>query len=222
MPRYMTQNQVDLAAKDYNRGKALSEIADRFGFSITTVRKKLIEHGVKIRPRGRQTDTGRVLNSEDEQKLIALYLENELTNAEALAAVGLPKTANDVLYSALRANKIQRKSSSPQHGKTAPDGHVTINSDGYAQEKVPADWKFLGKMSGYGSGRWILQHRKVMAEHLNRPLTKDDIVHHKNGNRTDNRIENLQLVTPNSHSSGQSYRCCKCGSTDVKPVELRT
>jgi hypothetical protein len=49
-------------------------------------------------------------------------------------------------------------------------------------------------------GKRILEHRYVMEQHLARPLNPEEVVHHINGDRLDNRIENLQLMSFEEHS----------------------
>lgn len=64
-----------------------------------------------------------------------------------------------------------------------PDGEWQVNKYGYTNRMI--------------AGRRIFQHREVMEEHLGRELVKGENVHHINGIKDDNRIENLELWSTN-------------------------
>lgn len=96
------------------------------------------------------------------------------------------------------SDETRRKMSIAKIGKytvkSKYGGHTKIRSDGYRFVYVPTHPH--ATKEGY-----VMEHILVMEEHIGRYLKKDEVVHHKNHNRIDNSINNLQLMTFKEHAS---------------------
>lgn len=98
--------------------------------------------------------------------------------------------------------KIGRYSRSRHHawkGGRSKDrkGYIYISISQIKDFYPNAQWSTGSKR------RKMLEHRAVMSQYLKRPLFSAETVHHRNGDRSDNQIENLELRA-GKHGPGQT------------------
>jgi len=133
----------------------------------------------------------------------------------------------------------------PSCGIYFPPRHVDYKycsmacmAQGYRQSGNPG-WKGGGYTNAQGyrmvkvDGRDVLEHRHIMEQAIGRPLLPTEHVHHKNHQRADNRLENLEVMDGREHISNHrkvtarlprlhgrwSYRhsaCLQCGTTAIR------
>jgi len=90
-------------------------------------------------------------------------------------------------------NKRCHRCANSQGETNSPNwrGGRTVTGQGYIEIKLyPGDFfSPMADKTGY-----VLEHRLIMAKHVKRCLLPWEVVHHRNGVRNDNRIENLELL----------------------------
>jgi uncharacterized C2H2 Zn-finger protein len=110
-----------------------------------------------------------------------------------------------------RAVKKARERSGPR-----PKKDRLISSDGRWMIQKPPGYQ--GRT--YIEGRYVFEHRYIMEQHLGRLLRSDEVVHHRNGNKLDNRLENLELIQGGSAHAKKHMEegpilqltCSNCGA----------
>lgn len=83
-------------------------------------------------------------------------------------------------------------------GSTTVAPGIRIDSEGYVNVRVDTHYPELGRTG------WARQHRVEMELHIGRALKKNEVVHHRDGDRQYNAIENLELLTIASHAPGHA------------------
>ena len=151
--------------------KTIKEISDILGVSVGTVFNYIKKYDIKTRPR----------ITEKTKKKISQSL------------IGKETKRKDRKLS----EETKRKISESHKGKTFKPskygGHTKKRGDGYISVYKP-NHPYASK-DGY-----VMEHILVMENHIGRYLAKDEVVHHINKNRCDNRLENLQLMTFKEHA----------------------
>lgn len=85
----------------------------------------------------------------------------------------------------------------------SPNGYIIIRNTEHP----------FAKGNGY-----VFEHRLVMESQIGRYLKPSEIVHHRNGIITDNRIENLELTNQHDHARKHHVKNRKCILCDKKHI----
>lgn len=190
----------------YNNGMTITDLMKKYKTSYHVMKNILKRQNIKIRGQG---SNRRIWTEEDKQDILEKY-NNGLSQAKIAKIYG---TNQEKISNILRRLGIITKNFSAERNGNWTGGKVIRD---YILILLQPNHPYFCMTN---TARYVPEHRLVMAESLGRPLQKSETVHHINGNRHDNRLENLQL-RQGQHGEGQIYKCNCCGSNDIIAVEL--
>lgn len=209
-PYKLTPAQESDLARRYAAGESMASLRGAFNCGAELIRNVAKRHGVLVRGRGNRY---RAFTEGQVAEMAALWTSG-LSQSRIAAVVGVHQT---VVSHALARHGVAiapRRPRGEAHGSWR-GGRVVLGS-GYIGVQVPPDDSLavMRQRAGY-----VAEHRLVMARSLGRPLADRETVHHINGNKADNRLENLQLRT-GKHGTGVEMVCLDCGSHNVAHAPL--
>lgn len=177
----------DGAAETYRAGETLFRVAAQFHISPATLKKRLIELGIPIRPQIK-TPIHRAHLSEAKRMAVPPFDAAGRSTAEIGLDLGVSEET-------VRRRMIERDqprlpaTARPERGRWS--GGRLVDPDGYLLVKVP-------EHPQANSGGYIREHRLVVEATMRRPLAPKEVVDHRNGVVDDNRPENLAAYASNA------------------------
>ena len=156
---------------EYDSGKTVKQVALAFGFSTGKTYCLLRASGCSFRERGHQP---------------GWQPTNEMIERSAMKRRGEKRS----LETRMRLSEAKKSKYNGLNGY----GHTKKHPRGYVLAYAPLHPK--AHHDGY-----IMLHTIVMEQSIGRYLNPDEVVHHKNHIRNDNRIENLELMNKHEHFS---------------------
>lgn len=171
-----------------NQELTMREISDITGYSVGYIHKKIHDLGV----RERKKCTERTIEK----------ISKSLT--------GRISPRKGISMSEEQRRKISESHKGLYISRTKFGGHKKKRSDGYIGVYVPNHP--MASKDGY-----VMEHILVMEEHIGRYIAEDEVVHHKNHIRDDNRIENLELMLKAEHCRMHAIERISNGTFNTHP-----
>jgi len=193
----------------YAQGRSSREIATKLGVSVAWVPTMVRRAGVALRDRGPQE---RTFSETEKQLALDMWGAGESIASIARSLVAHPTTMRRALEAF--GVELPRGHNWKERHSQWRGGFIVMKGYRHVYARDGAEFPEMMTKRGY-----IPEHRLVMARSLGRALTERETVHHINGNKLDNRLENLQL-RQGPHGKNECYRCADCGSRNVVAVAL--
>lgn len=189
-------------------GKTLEEMRDIIGVkSVITVSKILRAYGFETNKNNlTASQTKKQMNDADFKKYLYEEYVTKGKSADAIAQ-GL-NVSSSVVLKYLKKYEIPRRSRNTR--SSCFQGGRNICSNGYVEIIIP------GHPSTNTRG-YVYEHRVVAEKRLGRYLRTDEVVHHIDGNKTNNAPENLIVLSNEQHATLHSL--LKIGLTYEKAIK---